>query len=224
MISASAALWNGTDIIADSAARGITPYQAAIIASLIEREAIVSDMPKVSRVIYNRLAIPMKLEFDSTVNYALDRASIATSAEDRANPSPYNTYARMGLPPTPISSPGPDAVDAALAPGRGIVAVLRQVQREGRIVLQHHHRAARGLRRAGAGERCLRLTRRRPDGPRRAGGARLAGRAFAVAGAAPGRLRRGRADRLAVRPDRVRRRPAARTGRASPGRSGPASR
>jgi UPF0755 protein len=119
VVSASAALWNRTDIIADSAARGITPYQGAIIASLIEREAIVSDMPKVSRVIYNRLAIPMKLEFDSTVNYALDRASIATTADDRANPSPYNTYAVMGLPPTPISSPGPDAVDAALNPAEG---------------------------------------------------------------------------------------------------------
>ena len=73
-------------------------------------------MPKVSRVIYNRLASPMKLEFDSTVNYALDRASIATTAADRANPSPYNTYAQQGLPPTPISSPGPDAVAAALDP------------------------------------------------------------------------------------------------------------
>ncbi len=76
-------------------------------------------MPKVSRVIYNRLAKPMKLEFDSTVNYALDRASIATTAKDRANPSPYNTYAHQGLPPTPISSPGPDAVAAALDPAEG---------------------------------------------------------------------------------------------------------
>lgn len=118
-LSASAALWNGTDIIADAAARGITPYQAAIVASLVEREGIVSDMPKVARVVYNRLAVPMKLEFDSTVNYALDRASIATSADDRANPSPYNTYVQMGLPPTPISSPGPDAVAAALEPAEG---------------------------------------------------------------------------------------------------------
>jgi len=119
VVSASAAIWNGTDIIADSAARGVTPYQTAVMASLIEREAIVSDMPKVSRVIYNRLGIGMKLEFDSTVNYALNRASIATTAADRANPSPYNTYAQPGLPPTPISSPGPDAVAAALDPAEG---------------------------------------------------------------------------------------------------------
>jgi len=119
VVSASAALWNGTDIIADAASRGVTPYQAAIMASLIEREAIASDMPKVSRVIYNRLGIGMKLEFDSTVNYALNRASIATTADDRANPSPYNTYAQPGLPPTPISSPGPDAVAAARDPAEG---------------------------------------------------------------------------------------------------------
>jgi UPF0755 protein len=119
VISASAALWNGTDIIRDSQALGVTPYQAAIMASLIEREANPDDMSKVSRVIYNRLAIPMKLEFDTTVNYALDRSSIATTAADRANPSPYNTYVQQGLPPTPISSPGPDAVAAALAPAEG---------------------------------------------------------------------------------------------------------
>jgi UPF0755 protein len=131
VLSSSAAMWNGTDIIADAAAKGITPYQAAIIASLTEREAIASDMPKVSRVIYNRLAVPMKLEFDSTVNYALDRASISTTATDRANPSPYNTYAQMGLPPTPISSPGPDAVAAALAPAEGSWLFFVKVNQKG---------------------------------------------------------------------------------------------
>ena len=115
-------------------------------------------MPKVSRVIYNRLAVPMKLEFDSTVNYALDRASIATTAEDRANPSPYNTYQVMGLPPTPISSPGPDAVDAALNPAEGSWLFFVKVEPGGRVLLQRHRRAARGLRRAGKGQRCLRLT------------------------------------------------------------------
>lgn len=119
VVSASAAMWNGTDIIADAARLGITPYQAAIIASIVEREGITADMPKVSRVIYNRLAAGQKLEMDSTVNYALDRASIATSAQDRANPSPWNTYYAPGLPPTPITSPGPDAVAAALDPAAG---------------------------------------------------------------------------------------------------------
>ena len=119
VVSASAAMWNGTDIIADSARLGITPYQAATIASIVEREGITSDMPKVARVIDNRLAAGMKLEMDSTVNYALDRASIATSAADRANPSPWTTYYAPGLPPTPITSPGPNAVAAALDPAAG---------------------------------------------------------------------------------------------------------
>lgn len=119
VVSASAAMWNGTDIIADSARLGITPYQTAIIASIVEREGITADMPKVARVVYNRLAAGMKLEMDSTVNYALDRASIATSADDRANPSPWNTYFAPGLPPTPITSPGPAAIGAALDPAAG---------------------------------------------------------------------------------------------------------
>lgn len=119
VVSASAAMWNGTDIIADAARLGITPYQAAIIASIVEREGITADMPKVARVIDNRLAAGMKLEMDSTVNYALDRASIATSADDRANPSPWNTYYAPALPPTPISSPGPNAIAATLDPAAG---------------------------------------------------------------------------------------------------------
>src|SRR6476659_6522891 len=119
VVSASAAMWNGTDIIADAAQRGVTPYQAAIVASIVERESITADMPKASRVIYNRLAAGMKLEMDSTVNYALDRASIAVSAADLANPSPWNTYLAPALPPTPISSPGPDAIAAALDPAAG---------------------------------------------------------------------------------------------------------
>ena len=153
VLSASAALWNGTDIIADSAARGTTPYQTAIIASLVEREAIVSDMPKVSRVVYNRLAVPMKLEFDSTVNYALDRASIATSAADRANPSPYNTYAVMGLPPTPISSPGPDAVNAALDPAEGSWLFFVKANEKGEscfsITIEQHEACVAQARAAG---------------------------------------------------------------------------
>lgn len=153
VLSASAAMWNGTDIIADAAARGITPYQAATIASLIEREAIASDMPKVSRVIYNRLAIPMKLEFDTTVNYALDRASIATTAADRANPSPYNTYVQTGLPPTPISSPGPPAVAAALAPAEGSWLFFVIVNQQGEscfsVTLEQHQACVAQARAAG---------------------------------------------------------------------------
>ncbi|MBM9466989.1 endolytic transglycosylase MltG [Nakamurella leprariae] len=116
VISGSQAGWYGTDLADRAAALGTTPYDLVVMASVVEREGIVADMPEVARVIVNRLAVPMKLEMDSTVNYALDRAQIATSAADRANPSPWNTYWADGLPPTPISSPGPDALAAAMDP------------------------------------------------------------------------------------------------------------
>ena len=67
----------------------------------------------------------MKLEFDSTVNYALDRASIATTAADRANPSPYNTYG-AGPAADPDLLAGAGRRRRRSGPGRGLVAVLRQ--------------------------------------------------------------------------------------------------
>ena len=119
VLSGSVADWNATDIVAGSRTLGRTPYQVATVSSLVEREAAVPDMPKVARVVYNRLAAGMKLQFDSTVNYALDRAQISTTADERATDSPYNTYLAAGLPPTPIASPGGNAVDAALNPADG---------------------------------------------------------------------------------------------------------
>lgn len=118
-ITASTANWNATDIVAGSDALQRNTYEVAVVASLVEREGIVADMPKVARVVYNRLAAGMKLQFDSTVNYALDRAQISTTAAERASASPYNTYTAPALPPTPISSPGGDAVDAAVDPAEG---------------------------------------------------------------------------------------------------------
>jgi UPF0755 protein len=119
VVSASSALWNSSEIVADAKQVGKTPYQVAVIASIVQREAVTADMPKVARVIYNRLARDMPLQMDSTVNYALNQAQISTSAADRKNPSPYNTYVHKGLPPTPISSPGSAALDAAVNPAEG---------------------------------------------------------------------------------------------------------
>ncbi len=131
VVSASAATWNTSDVKAAAGRLGVTPYQVAIIASIVEREGITADMPKVARVIYNRLALPMKLQMDSTVNYALDRASIATSNEDRATPSPWNTYAADGLPPTPISSPGKSAIAAAAQPASGPLLSFVKINQDG---------------------------------------------------------------------------------------------
>lgn len=98
---------------------GFTPYQVTIMASLIEREAIEKDFAKVSRVTYNRLAQRMQLQYDSTINYVLDRPTIRTNGSDRDRAGPYNTYQNTGLPPTPISAPSPEAFKAAAAPAKG---------------------------------------------------------------------------------------------------------
>ncbi|WP_439378515.1 endolytic transglycosylase MltG [Amycolatopsis lexingtonensis] len=98
---------------------GMTPYQTLIIASIIEREAVKADFGKLSRVIYNRLAINMRLQMDSTVNYVLDRPTLLTNEGDRVKSGAYNTYKINGLPPTPISVPSADAIQAAVHPVAG---------------------------------------------------------------------------------------------------------
>ncbi|MEV6875928.1 endolytic transglycosylase MltG [Amycolatopsis sp. NPDC051128] len=96
-----------------------TPYETLIIASIIEREAVKADFGKLSRVIYNRLAINMRLQMDSTVNYVLDRPTLLTNEGDRVKSGAYNTYKNAGLPPTPISVPSADAIQAAVHPVAG---------------------------------------------------------------------------------------------------------
>ena len=103
---------------------GVTPYQAIIIASMIEREAKVpQDRPKIARVIYNRLAHNMRLQIDATVQYAIYRKTgsykIPLLQSDYTFPSPYNTYLIDGLPPAPIASPGLASIEAALHPANG---------------------------------------------------------------------------------------------------------
>lgn len=119
LLTASAAQLQGIGMPDVAAATGFTPYQVTVMASLIEREAILADFPKVSRVTYNRLAKPMPLQYDSTINYVLDRPMIATSDADRSRSGPYNSYRNEGLPPTPIGSPSKEAFEAAVKPTDG---------------------------------------------------------------------------------------------------------
>jgi len=97
----------------------MTPYQILTVASLVQREAKPQDFDKVARVIYNRLHEHRTLEFDSTVNYSLDRQEVATTDADRGQQTPWNTYVRQGLPATPICSPGAPALAAAEHPADG---------------------------------------------------------------------------------------------------------
>jgi UPF0755 protein len=104
-------------------ALGVTPdrmERTMIVASLVEAEARLEvDRPKVARVVENRLAQDMSLQFDSTVNYATGKHGITTSDADRASNSPYNTYKVTGLPPGPIGNPGESAIKAAAQPADG---------------------------------------------------------------------------------------------------------
>jgi UPF0755 protein len=119
LLATSAARMEATGLVAGAQQIGATPYDVLTIASLVEKEAITPDMPKVARVIYNRLGTGRRLELDSMVNYPLDLQALRTSADDRAKPGPYNSYQVTGLPPTPISAPGEAAIEAALAPTPG---------------------------------------------------------------------------------------------------------
>ncbi|MFE7215067.1 endolytic transglycosylase MltG [Streptomyces sp. NPDC001698] len=95
-------------------------YQAITIASIVQAEAASkADMSKVARVVFNRLEHGMPLQMDSTLNYALNRSTVRMSMEDTRLDSPYNSYQRMGLPPTPIDSPGEEAMRAVTNPAQG---------------------------------------------------------------------------------------------------------
>ena len=96
-----------------------TPHDLLTVASLIEAEAPAEARAEVARVVYNRLAEGMPLQFDSTVNYVTGKDTITTTPEDRETDSPYNTYRYAGLPPGPINSPGEDAMVAAMQPAEG---------------------------------------------------------------------------------------------------------
>lgn len=94
---------------------GLDPYRVLTIASMIEREAKTEkDRALIARVIYNRLAMGMKLEIDATLYYGQDPETPFLTL--KALDTPYNTYLVAGLPPTPIASPGRASIAAALAP------------------------------------------------------------------------------------------------------------
>lgn len=119
LVSESAASYEATGLMQSGAANGLEPYETLIAASLVEREALPNDMSKVARVIVNRLKVDQPLQFDSTVNYTLDKTEVATTDADRATKTPWNTYAMAGLPATPISAPSLDALRAMENPAAG---------------------------------------------------------------------------------------------------------
>ncbi len=120
MISEFASKDRGINFAGTAKQVGLTPYQALIVASMIEAEAkFPEDRPKVARVILNRMAHNMPLGIDATSIYGAELAGQNPAKIDFDAPAPYNTRHSSKLPPTPIDSPGTAAMTAAVAPAAG---------------------------------------------------------------------------------------------------------
>jgi UPF0755 protein len=120
MVDTANKRFGGGTVTAGAERNAMNVYQTVTVASIVQAEAATKkDMGKVARVVYNRLDRGMPLQMDSTINYALNRNTLRTSENDTRLNSPYNTYVRMGLPPSPIANPGEEAMRAAVAPPQG---------------------------------------------------------------------------------------------------------
>lgn len=98
-----------------------TPYQALILASIVEKETGRADeRPRIAGVFVRRLRRGMLLQTDPTVIYGMGDAYHGNIRKrDLETDTPYNTYVHPGLPPTPIALPGKPAIEAALHPADG---------------------------------------------------------------------------------------------------------
>ncbi len=123
-----------------------TPYEALTMASIVEKETgHEADRARVASVFVNRMKLGMPLQTDPTVIYGMGTAFDGNlRRQDLLADTPYNTYTRRGLPPTPISLPGRRSLDAALhpAPGSDLYFVARGDGRsEFSCNLDDHNRA-----------------------------------------------------------------------------------
>jgi UPF0755 protein len=101
-------------------AQRLTPYQALIIASLIESEAkFPEDRAKVARVILNRMAKGTPIGIDAANRYGVALSGKNPNSVTYAENSPYNVRTHLGLPPTPVSNPGEASLQAAIHPAAG---------------------------------------------------------------------------------------------------------
>jgi UPF0755 protein len=107
----------GPDFVRWASDLGISEREAVILASIIEKEASLSEeKPLISAVFHNRLKKKIPLQSDPTVIYGIKSFNGNLTREDLMRPTPYNTYVLAGLPPTPICNPGRDSLLAAVHP------------------------------------------------------------------------------------------------------------
>jgi len=133
-----------------------TPYQALTMASIVEKETGAPDeRPLIAAVFLNRLRIGMRLQTDPTVIYGLgERYDGNLRKVDLLDDTPYNSYTRAGLPPTPIALPGEAAINAVLHPedSRALYFVAKGGGRhQFSNTLEEHNRAVNRYQRGGKG-------------------------------------------------------------------------
>ncbi len=124
---------------------GMTLQQVLTLASIVEKEAGTEEEgPLVSSVFHNRLKKQMRLQSDPTVIYGIKNFDGNLQQSELKTDGPYNTYLRLGLPPTPIANPGKPSILAALYPAE--TSYLYFVSRNDRThafsrTLQEHNKA-----------------------------------------------------------------------------------
>ena len=96
---------------------GLSLFEVVNLASIVEKEAVLDeDRPIIASVFYNRMKIGMPLQSDATIQYAFEKRKKSITYADLKIDSPYNSYKKQGLPPTPIANPGIKSIEAVLYP------------------------------------------------------------------------------------------------------------
>ncbi|HEY5040131.1 MAG TPA: endolytic transglycosylase MltG [bacterium] len=107
----------GSDFNRRCLVKNLTPYQAVILASIVEKEAkLAEERPIIAGVLYNRLHQKIRLQVNATLNYILNSKNPWFTNDQINTRSPYNTYLHRGLPPTPICNPGLASLQGVLNP------------------------------------------------------------------------------------------------------------